>query len=652
MTLYRKTLLGAGIAIIVLGLMVLFIANSILLRSYEQIEAQDTARNVERVSKALEDQVDAFNLIALGWSKWDDVRDFVIDRNQRFIDVNLLDGTYDGTDLQITLFLNADHEIVHQKAYDVTLKRAVPVPPSLLAQLKPGSLLLSHPDISSEITGLLQLPEGTLIVSSLPILNSEGTGPINGTMVWAKYLAEDEVAQLETTTQLDVAFYSYNDPTLSADLVRAKQRLVSPTMMEMYPLSEATVVGVRTVTDVYGQPALLIKAQMPRLIYAQGLMTIAYFLGTLLVVGLVFVGLSVFMLNRDVLGRLAFLSDALTRIRASDDLYTPVTLAGNDELATLSHGLQTMLKQLATSRAKLKEANNQLEQRVNERTQELNNAIAMLRQEVLERQQAQRQVSQARDEAVDALRVKSQILANVSHDARTPLTAIILHADLLRSEPIKADPARMTRSVDSILLGARQLLSFVENLVIEAQINNDTVTLTVDRFSPQRLLDQVVALMEPFASRSNLDMRAEFAPDIPVTVSGDAERIRHVLMNVVDNAIKFTTTGHIHIAARRHDEQHWLVRVEDTGRGIAAEHLPHLFDAFWQADGSATRSVNRGVGLGLSIVKQLVTRMGGTVTVESTLSTGTVVSLVFPIGVPTETPHGAGHRNHGSLMLR
>jgi signal transduction histidine kinase len=644
MTLYRKTLWGAGITIILLTLIVFLIANSILLRSYEQLEAQDTTKNVERVVKALQDQVDAFNLIALGWSKWDDVRDFVYDRNQRFIDVNLPNGMYDGTDLQITLLLNAKHEIVHQKAYDMALKQEVPVPPALLAQVKPGSLLLNHPDINSEITGLLQLPEGTLIVSSLPILNSEGTGPIHGTLIWAKYLAEEEIAQLASTTQIDVALYQYDDPALSADLIRIKGLLGDPNAVQTYPVDQATVAGVRAITDVYGNPILLAKVEMPRLIFALGTLNISYFLGMLLLLGAVFVGLSVFLLNRNVLRPVAFLSEAVTRVRTSDDLHTPVAFAGSDEIATLSHGLQAMLDALATSRAKLKEANDQLEQRVAERTQELNSANAMLRQEVYERQQAQQQVSQARDEAVDALRVKSQILANVSHDARTPLTAILLHADLLRSEQLRADPLRTMRSVDSIVLGARQLLNFVQNLVSEAQLNADAVALEVTTFAPGAVVDEVAMMMEPFAVRGKLDLHCEIAPALPATVTGDVERVRQVILNVVDNAIKFTASGGVTVRASRYDDQHWQIRVEDTGQGIAAEHLPHLFDAFWQLDGSATRSVNRGVGLGLSIVKQLITRMGGQVSVESALGKGTTVTLTLPVQAATSASQPFGLR--------
>jgi signal transduction histidine kinase len=282
----------------------------------------------------------------------------------------------------------------------------------------------------------------------------------------------------------------------------------------------------------------------------------------------------------------------------------------------------------------LKEVNDHLEQRVAARTADLTEAIELLRLEVAERRQAEELLAQAHDQALEALRLKTQILSNVSHDARTPLTAIMLHAELMQRGTYGAITDKQGQRLDSILVSARQLLSFINNLLGEAQLSSGNLQLNMAPLSPTQLMRDIGLITIPLAERKDLKMSLEVAPSVPSQIVSDADRLKQIITNLCDNAIKFTSSGQISVLLTKKETNHLFLTVKDTGRGIPKEALDRIFEAFWQVDGSSTRDVNRGVGLGLSIVKQLVTAMNGIVAVDSELGQGTTFTIQLPLVLP------------------
>jgi signal transduction histidine kinase len=316
-------------------------------------------------------------------------------------------------------------------------------------------------------------------------------------------------------------------------------------------------------------------------------------------------------MDRLVLARLGRLHSDVTRIRDTGDLTLAVEADGADEIAGLGRVLNALLDEVARSREQLHNFNRELEQRVAERTAALAETNRALLAEVSERQQTEIKLAAARDQAVEALRLKAQILANVSHDARTPLNVITLRCEMLLQAKNGPFEARQNQMLETILFSARELLHFFNNLLEQSQ--GSAMKIVRAPFSPQELLDEVQTLMQPLAGKKELSWHSELDPRLPAILCGDRERLKQILGNLVDNAIKYTDTGEITLRLEQPDAGTFALIVRDTGRGIAAEDRAYLFDAFWQADGSLTRRVNRGVGLGLSIVKQLSLLMGGDV---------------------------------------
>jgi signal transduction histidine kinase len=279
----------------------------------------------------------------------------------------------------------------------------------------------------------------------------------------------------------------------------------------------------------------------------------------------------------------------------------------------------------------LQRSHENLELRVKERTAELSQANLQLQREVHERKLAQHDLADARDKAVDALRLKTQLLANVSHDARTPLAVIFLYADLLRQQAYGETNAKQREALAKIKTSADELVGFVGNLLAAARLEARTAR---PHYSEVTLKDHLLDCVEAhraLAERKGLCLNLSMAPDIPATVVTDADKMKRIIANLVDNAIKFTRQGEIVIAAARPDAKTWTNTVTDTGAGIPQAALPKIFDPFWQVDRSATREANRGIGLGLSIVRQFTELLGGTVTVNSIVGKGSTFMVGFPL---------------------
>jgi signal transduction histidine kinase len=375
-------------------------------------------------------------------------------------------------------------------------------------------------------------------------------------------------------------------------------------------------------------------------------------LTTFLLVYLVMAALSsaagMYALRCFVLRRISVMNEIAENLRTIGDTRTRrklrVPLEYDDELTALARSMNSMLDTMDSAAEAMQMMNTRLESRVEERTWKLLEANQELAAEVSEHRQTQVKLTQARDQAIEALNLRNWILSNVSHDARTPLNVIGLRAEMMKKGKGGPLTSKQFEMLDSILINTQQLMVFFNNLLHEAKTQASTIKLRNAPFSPAAVLEAVRNISGPLAERKGLKLTIELDPDMPTTVEGDSERLTQVLTNLVDNAVKFTDHGSIHLRAYVRGDS-WYLQVADTGVGIPQDALPHIFQAFWQVDGSATRDANRGVGLGLSIVKQLVTLMGGEVHVDSQPGRGTIFKIILPTKAPI-TEDQAAHATH------
>ena len=241
------------------------------------------------------------------------------------------------------------------------------------------------------------------------------------------------------------------------------------------------------------------------------------------------------------------------------------------------------------------------------------------------------EIKRVRRQAEKANIAKSEFLANMSHEIRTPMNAIIGMNDIIMEECKDPSICNYAKDVQS---AAKNLLAIINDILDLSKVEAGKMELVPTDYYLKTIVGEVVGMMDMAASKRGLIMKYECDESIPCRYNGDDGRIKQILINILNNAIKFTKEGYVraYVTGRpgeQEDEEILTFRVEDTGCGIRQEDLEKIFEDFRQVDSKRNRSVE-GTGLGLAIVKHLVELMGGTIDVESVYGEGTAVTIIIP----------------------
>jgi signal transduction histidine kinase len=244
------------------------------------------------------------------------------------------------------------------------------------------------------------------------------------------------------------------------------------------------------------------------------------------------------------------------------------------------------------------------------------------------------ELARALEQQQELDRLKNQFIQNVSHELRTPLAMILGYAELLAAGELGEVKAAQQGPLDIIVQRSYVLRDLIEN--ITAILESETREPVRE---PVRLNDLVREALQDFqvlADEASLALQGDVA-EPALTVLGDADHLRRVVDNLIGNALKFTPSGGTVAVCLRSDDGRVMLQVQDTGIGIAAEHLDAIFERFYQVDGT-TRRTHGGCGLGLALVKEIVERHGGAVAVESQLGRGSTFTVWLPLGEASDVP--------------
>jgi signal transduction histidine kinase len=232
-------------------------------------------------------------------------------------------------------------------------------------------------------------------------------------------------------------------------------------------------------------------------------------------------------------------------------------------------------------------------------------------------------------QARDASEAKSHFIGVISHEFRTPLTAIIGYADLLSTGVSgKLAPAQ-ARQLDRIRASAWHLTQMVDEILSFSRIEAGHEALSIEDIDIGLVTREAVSLVAPGAAARQLGLVCEM-PDEAITAQTDGGKLRQVLLNLLGNAVKFTEDGGITLRVRRYDDQLEFA-VRDTGIGIAPDDIHHIFERFWQSSNQNGRRIVSGAGLGLTVSKHLAHLLGGSLSVESELGVGSTFTLRVPV---------------------
>jgi two-component system, OmpR family, phosphate regulon sensor histidine kinase PhoR len=225
-------------------------------------------------------------------------------------------------------------------------------------------------------------------------------------------------------------------------------------------------------------------------------------------------------------------------------------------------------------------------------------------------------------------RVRQEFIANASHELRTPLTAIRGYVESLLEGAVE-EPARARPFLEVIARHAERMSRLVDDLMDLSNIETGRLQLDRQPVSLSQMGEQVVALHRDVTSKKGIDLQLEVPPDLPAVLA-DRDRLQQILINLVDNAIKFTPAGRVSLSAHKASSTRVEVTVADTGTGIPSIDLPRITERFYRVDRGRAREQG-GTGLGLSIVKHLVHAHGGELNIESELGRGTRATFTLPI---------------------
>ncbi|MBN2005895.1 MAG: HAMP domain-containing histidine kinase [Anaerolineae bacterium] len=266
--------------------------------------------------------------------------------------------------------------------------------------------------------------------------------------------------------------------------------------------------------------------------------------------------------------------------------------------------------------------NAELDQRVQDRTYEL--------------KQANDGLTVAYEKLKELDRLKSRFVSMVSHELRTPLSAIYGFTEMMEAGIYGPITESQQAALDRIKANDQRLLSLVNDLLDQARMEAGQMSLHIANLSIPELIQDMESTMRVLAEAKGLYLEANIEEGVPEIVKGDSKRLHQIMVNLINNALKFTERGGITVRIYAPDSEHWAMDIIDTGPGIPEDALGYIFEPFRQVDGSAVRE-HKGFGLGLAIVKQLSELMGGGVHVSSELGKGSTFTVLLPFAVPVQS---------------
>ncbi len=377
MSLRRKSILITTLAVIGATLLLYVVLRALILSSFSGLEQQTTLRNLNRAGNSFQDAINHLQGALADWSSWDDTYEFVQNRNDEYIASNLMDDTFWTLRINLMMFVNDADEIVYARMID-------------LDNTEQARLLAAFEDtatsddrflrlLTSRITaGFIMVGGEPMLIASRPILRSDETGPAAGTLIWARHVNQQELAATSSSLRLTVSLLDTGYFDLPSDVIAAQKALSPASPQFAQPIDETSIAGYALLNDVYDNPSLILRTVQEREIYRQGQATLNYFLIALMLVGTVFGAGALILVDRVVLLPLSNLSERVRYVDVNNDFAMRLPISGRDELTQLALAINTMLSTVSQSRAALQELNVELEQRVMERTTELEDQKSQL----------------------------------------------------------------------------------------------------------------------------------------------------------------------------------------------------------------------------------------------------------------------------------
>jgi len=331
------------------------ILNYFFLENISRLEKEYTEQNLERALNAIKHDQSVIGKLNTDWAAWDDTYMFILDRNEHYIRVNILEKVFAEQNINLMIYTDAAGHFIYGKYFDLEQEKFIAVKDDFFKDIiSENRILTEHKDTESSVAGIILLKEGPMLIDARPVITSQFKGPIRGTLIMGHYLNDRVIENIEKELHLSLDLYPLSYPVMSGE---ATKLLYEKKTSIIQPVNEQTVCGYTLLKDIYRKPVLLLQVSVERKIYRQGNKSIMYILLYFLFTGLIVSFITLLLLDKLILSRLINLSCRMNTIGKTSNLSERVFINGyHDELTVLAKSINEMLQAFEESQEELNKA--------------------------------------------------------------------------------------------------------------------------------------------------------------------------------------------------------------------------------------------------------------------------------------------------------
>jgi len=582
--LRQKLFLVFGLSYLLVFMVFFLSTNTFLMQGFMELEDANIQKQTELGLHAIEMRMKELDEVTHGFAAWDNAYYFIKSNITHFIDNALLLSTFVESRINFMAFLDLNGSVVYTKAFDILRLQSIPFPSSVMELITGIESLKTHERVDSKVVGLLNSPEGPFIIASRPILTSERSGPIEGTLICGRFIDTLEVERLKQVTFLSLKFHDVDTLLEGSDLSSVLTQLSDGVTIVIERPSYESISGYTVIRTMFGEPALILEVDAARDVFQHNIMMVSYFVVTSLLVGVIIALIALLAMNRLILSPLVKLGKEVSEIDPHAIDLRNVVIEGDDELAALSVNIDDMLQALNDYQRRLRES--------------------------------------------ERMATIGQTSAMVGHDLRNPLQVVYLLSARLRKriEAIKEslDEADV-KELEFIEDKLKSQITYMDKIVSDLQDFSKTVNVRPKDTDLEEVTVEVVASIQV---PENVEVSLRFDERLHA-VYADGGLLRRVFTNLITNAVQAMPRGGFLIVEGSVADEMAKVVVSDTGVGISEENMSKVFQPLF-----TTKA--KGTGLGLAVCKKIVEAHGGEIYVSSKENVGTSFTLLIPYKRPAD----------------